>query len=98
GSCGDRLKTVLVMKTVQNRFGDDAMAARNLMAIRGWCEPIAGWIGNAGSQARMRAAAIVVTHPVLHHNAQMPFIQDDKPIQAFSTHRADQPLAKRICL
>src|SRR5262249_46801132 len=28
------------MKTVQNWFGDDAMAVRNLMAIRGWCEPI----------------------------------------------------------
>ena len=40
-SCGDRPKTIFVVKSAENGFSDDAMAGRNLMATRGWCEAIA---------------------------------------------------------
>ena len=69
--------------------GDDRVPARGFLALR---------IRDAGSQARMRASVVVVRHPFRQDGPQMPFIQQDQPIQTLATHAADQPLAKCVRL
>jgi hypothetical protein len=97
GSRRQRFQAILVMQPGQYWDGDDAVAIGDLMPGL-TCEPIERHVGNAWTEAGVWSTMVVVKHPFLQDGPEMPFIQQDQPIQALATDRADQALAKRIRL
>src|SRR3990172_9293835 len=97
-SGGFWFQPVFVVQPRQNRNRDDAMAVGDSMAIRRLLSLITRHVRNARTETGMWAALVVVNHPFLENRTQMPFIQNDQPIQTLATNRADQPLAERIRL
>ena len=55
-------------------------------------------IGKAGTQGRVRSAAIVMRQPRPQSFSKMLFRYGDHPIQALTPEGPDQPLAERIRL
>src|SRR4029453_17867768 len=74
------------------------MAVGNSMAIRRAPGLIRRRARNAGTKTGMWSTSVVVRHPPRENRTEMPFIQNNQPIQTLSTDRADQPLAIRIRL
>ena len=91
-------QSVLVMEPAQDRRRRDPMADRKTMAIRLFGHPLGSWIRNAGTEAGVWPAAIVMSDPFLKDSAKMPFTARDQPIQALSAHGADHAFAMRVRL
>ena len=89
-------ETVLVMKTAENRFGDDSVAVANPMAGRH--RRAVERIRNAGSKAHVRTPTIVMRDPRLKDASQMVLAERNHPVQAFAPNRADQAFAERVRL
>jgi hypothetical protein len=51
---------------------------------------------NAWSQTRVRPAAVVMSDPPLQDVSEMPLIEQNEEIQAFSTDCSDQSLTERV--
>src|SRR5712692_6715068 len=74
------------------------MADRKTMAMRLFGHPLRWWIRNAGSEAGVWSATIVMSDPFLKDSAKMPFTTRDHPIPALSANGADHAFAIRIRL
>jgi len=96
GSRSSRFEPVLVMKTAENRRGDDAVAVANPMARRH--RRAVGRIRNTGPEARVWTPAIVVRDPVPENSAKVPFVEGHHPVQAFAANGADHAFAERVRL
>ena len=68
-------ETILVMQPSQNWRGDESMSWPNSMTNGPVDNEIRRRLGNARSEAGMRAAAIVVGNPPGQHPAEMPFVE-----------------------
>src|SRR6266446_9324437 len=88
-SGGFWFQPVFVVQPRQNRNRDDAMAVDDSMAIRRLLELVTRHVRNAGTETGMWAAPVIVSHPLLENRPQMPFIQNNQPIQTLATDRAD---------
>ena len=90
------LETVLVMKTAENRIGDDAVALANPMVAQHGRDVRA--VGNTRSQARVWTPAIVVSDPLPKHTSHVALIQRNHEIQTLTADRADQAFAECVRL
>ena len=86
-----------MMQPAQHGLRDDSNADRQAMTVCRLRDLILG-MWNARAQARVRPSVVVVSHPFGQGGPEMPFIQQDQPIQTLATHAADHPLAKCIRL
>ena len=62
-----------------------------------------GWhrgrrLGEAGTEAHVRAPAIVVGYPYPQDLAEMSFVGRNQPVQTFAAHRPDQAFAEGVRL
>jgi hypothetical protein len=87
-------KRYSLMQPSQDRSGNDALAIRNLMAVRSR-QPVKRHAGNAGTEAGVWSTVVVVSHPLQQDGPKMAFMQHDQPVQTLTTNRADQPFAER---
>src|SRR5262245_24546561 len=85
-----------LMKTAENRHGNNAVTVANAMAGRHRRE--VGRIRNAGSEAAVRTPAIVMRDPLAQNSAQVIVVAWDHPIQAFAANGADHAFTERVRL
>ena len=86
------------MKSAENGVGENAMAFGDPMAIRCWCAPLVGRIGNTWTQALVRTSAVIVLNPLLKDPSQMTLAQRNHPVKALTPDRADHAFAERVRL
>ena len=87
---------MLVVQPAENWLRDDAMTIRNLMAAAECCDEIVRRIGNAWSQASVRATAIVVSDPLPKQTSHVKLVQRNHEIQTLTADRADHALGERV--
>jgi hypothetical protein len=93
----ERFKPVLVMETGQNRLRSDPMSLRNVVTGRS-CDGQCRLLRDARTKARVRAASIVMTHPLGQDRPHMPLIERNGVVETLATRCADQSLAERVRL
>ena len=74
------------------------MANRKIVTTKLLRNPLRRRIRNAGPEAGVWSATIVMSHPLLKDSAKMSFTARDHPIQALSANGADHAFAMRVRL
>src|SRR3954468_13758700 len=87
------------METAEDRPRRDSPASRKRMPVGLADQPIHGGAGrNAGPQARVWPAAIVVRDPLSKNRANVLLVDRNDEVQAFATDRPDHAFAERVRL
>jgi hypothetical protein len=69
------------------------------MPIFVWCSgKIDWWIRDAGPEAAVRSASMVMCKPVFCNDAQVRFCQRNEKVKAFSAERTDHPFTEAVSL
>lgn len=83
-----------MMKTPENRLGDDLVAVTNPMA--GQLRRKIGSIRNAGTKACVRMPPIVMRDPLLEDASEVSLVERNQPVQALASTRPNQSFAERV--
>jgi hypothetical protein len=87
-----------MMEPTENRSGHDAALGRQPMpGARGHGQANGG-LGEAWSEGGMRAAAVVVDHPLFQDPSEVVLRQRNEEVQALPPDRPDEPLAEGVGL
>src|SRR5262249_50539141 len=97
-SCGCRLETILVVQAAEHRCGNDSVAFAYPMAIGTRCEAVIRRIRYPWPETGLRAAPIVVGHPLGQHMAYMALVRSKQKLETLTADRADQPFTEGIGL
>ena len=77
---------------------DDFVTGRDSMPMRSHFTQVQRWMRDAGPQACVRPAAIVMGHPLCQHTPKMALIERDHEVQTLAPNAPDQPFAMGVWL
>src|SRR5262245_38962444 len=81
------------METSEDRLQHHTISTFHLMAGQASRDGVGIRIWNAGSQARMRPPAIVMTYPLGQDSPEVPLTERNAPIQTLTTRCPDHAFA-----
>lgn len=87
-----------MMETAEDRLRYHTISAFRLMASQSRREGVGIRVGNARAESRVRATAIILTHPLGQDSPEVPLIERNTPIQTFTTCCPDHAFAISVRL